>query len=204
MIAADEFWNKIAEKYSRDQIKDMASYEYKLAKTQEHMRPDMAVLEFACGTGSTALIHAPHVAKYHAVDLSSEMIRIARAKDGADKIRFEVGDFTTMALEPESVGMVQGHSILHLLDDPAAAIRKAYDTLKPGGVFVTSTACLGKLWWLKLALPIAQMLGKAPSVTWFTEDALRQMMRDAGFEIVEDWKPEGGITALFLIAKKPG
>ncbi|MDA5093013.1 class I SAM-dependent methyltransferase [Aliiroseovarius sp. KMU-50] len=203
MIEAKAFWDKIAEKYSRDPIKDMASYEHKLAKTQDYMRPDMKVLEFGCGTGSTALLHAPHVAEYHAVDLSSEMIRIARAKEGADKIKFDAADFSTMQIEPESVDMVQGHSILHLLDDPGAAIQKAYATLKPGGVFVTSTACLRKMWPLRLIAPIGQMLNKFPHIAFFSEDDLRQMMREAGFEIVEDWKPKGKITALFLIAKKP-
>ena len=32
---------------------------------------------------------------------------------------------------------------------------------------------------------------------------LRIMMQDAGFQIVEDWKPNGRFTSLFLICKKP-
>ncbi len=204
MVAAETFWNGIAEKYARDPVRDQESYAYKLTRTQSYMRPDMKVLEFGCGTGSTALLHAPHVAEYHALDLSSEMIRIARAKDGVDKIRFEVGDFTTMALEPASMDMIQGHSILHLLDDPASAIRKAHHMLKPGGLFITSTPCLGPHWWLRPVLPIARALGKAPAVSWFSQPALENMMRDAGFEIIEQWKPEGVLKAVFLVARKPG
>ena len=33
------------------------------------------------------------------------------------------------------------HSLLHLLDDREQVIGNAYRKLKPGGVFVTSTAC---------------------------------------------------------------
>ncbi len=203
MIDSATFWNKAAEKYARDPIKNMANYEYKLAKTREHFRPDMRVLEFACGTGSTALLHAPHVASYHAVDISSEMIRIARAKEGAEQVEFEVADFDTMPLAPESVDMVQAHSILHLLTDPATTIHKVFATLKPGGVFVSSTACLRRIWPLRLIAPIGQMLGKFPHIAFFSEDDLRKMMVEAGFEIVEDWQPKGGITGLFLIVRKP-
>ena len=78
------FWNEALEKYSQDPTKDMGSYEYKLAKTRAYFEPDMNVLEIACGTGTTALLHAPYVASYHAVDISREMICIAWQKEGAD------------------------------------------------------------------------------------------------------------------------
>ncbi len=64
------FWNEAAEKYAQDPIKDMGSYEYELAKTCAYFEPNMNALEIACGTGNTALLHAPYVASYHAVDIS--------------------------------------------------------------------------------------------------------------------------------------
>ncbi len=203
MIDSATFWNKAADKYARHPIKNMANYERKLAQTRAHFRPDMRVLEFACGTGSTALLHAPHVASYHAVDISSEMIRIAREKEGAEQVIFEVADFDTMPVAPESVDMVQAHSILHLLPDPNATIRKVFAALTPGGVFVSSTACLRRIWPLRLIAPIGQMLGKFPHIAFFSDDDLRKMMVEAGFEIVEDWQPKGGIAGLFLIVRKP-
>ena len=54
-----KFWDKIADKYSKQPIVDEASYQKKLQITQEYFKPDMEVLEFGCGTGSTAIIHAP-------------------------------------------------------------------------------------------------------------------------------------------------
>jgi hypothetical protein len=47
------------------------------------------------------------------------------------------------------------------------------------------------------------MIGKFPHMAFFSEDGLRTMMQDAGFQIVEDWKPNGRFTSLFLICKKP-
>ena len=197
------FWNKTADKYAKDPIADMASYEHKLKLTQDRFGPDMSVLEIACGTGSTAILHAPHVANYLAVDISDRMIEIAQAKDVPSNLTFQVANVEEMPLDSGSFDMVQAHSALHLLSDPEATIEKIYDALKPGGLFVSSTTCIGGLWWLKLVAPIAKALGKFPDTSWFTEDELRKMMRDAGFEIVEDWRPKGKIKALFLIAQKP-
>ena len=74
------FWDRIANRYSRTPIADEATYQTKLRITQDHLRPDMDVLEFGCGTGSTALVHAPVVNRILAIDISSKMIGIARDK----------------------------------------------------------------------------------------------------------------------------
>jgi len=56
-----KFWDKIAERYSRQPVADEAAYQKKLQVTREYLKPDMEVLEFGCGTGSTAIAHAPYV-----------------------------------------------------------------------------------------------------------------------------------------------
>lgn len=199
-----KFWNKIAKKYARRAVPDEDAYEYKLTKTQEFLRPDMEVLEFGCGTGTTALHHAPLVQKYRAVDISMEMIRIARAKPGAEQVQFEVADFDTMDLAHESLDMIQAHSILHLMPDPEATLSKAYTVLKPGGKLVSSTVCVKRLWWLRLILPILRALGKAPPLKFYAPDDVRKMMSEAGFALVFDWQSKPDSLALFLIARKPG
>ena len=55
------FWNKLADRYSRRPISDEATYEKKLEITRQYFRPDMEVLEIGCGTGTTAIAHAPYV-----------------------------------------------------------------------------------------------------------------------------------------------
>ena len=203
MTDTTRFWDKIAPKYATRPVGDMASYEYKLKQTQAHMRPDMKVLEFACGTGTTALHHAPHVASYRAVDISPEMIRIAQAKAGADQVAFEVADFDQMEIAAESLDMIQAHSVLHLLPDPASTIAKVHGALRPGGLFVSSTTCLGAAWWLRPIAAVGKALGKMPTLSWFNENQLREMLTIQGFEIIEDWQPKGSMKAVFLVARKP-
>ena len=75
-----KFWDRIAKRYARQPISDQAMYEKKLALTQRYMTEQSNVLEFGCGTGATALIHAPKVKHLLAIDFSKKMIEIAVQK----------------------------------------------------------------------------------------------------------------------------
>jgi len=135
--ASPGFWNRIARRYARSPIADEASYERKLAMTREFLGPDVEAFEFGCGTGSTAIAHAPHVRHLRAVDFSEKMIEIARgraAEAGADNVTFEVGDIEALDVAEAHYDVVLALSVLHLLDDRDAALTRAATWLKPGGV----------------------------------------------------------------------
>ena len=206
MSQSSKFWDKIAEKYSRRPIADEASYRKKLATTREYFEPGMRVLEFGCGTGSTAIAHAPHVAHIHAIDVSSKMLEIARGKAQAANVGNLTFEQATIeeyqAVEPFDV--VLGLSILHLVEDKDAVISKVYGLLEPGGVFVSSTACIGdSLRFLKVVFPVARFLGLIPFVDVFTTAELVASLEAAGFSIDRQWQP-GKNKAVFIVAKKPG
>ena len=56
-----------------------------------------------------------------------------------------------------------GLSILHLLEDKEEVIAKGYKMLKPGGVFITSTVCLGDTMKIfKVIAPIGKFFGLLP------------------------------------------
>ena len=61
MTAQSSFWDKIADKYAKRPVADETAYETKLAKTREYLTPDTQVFEFGCGSGTTAIKHAPYV-----------------------------------------------------------------------------------------------------------------------------------------------
>ena len=81
------FWNAIAERYAAKPVEDPDAFERKIEITKALLRAHDVVLEVGCGTGSLALRLAPALAHLHGVDLSSEMIRIARAKVAASAAR---------------------------------------------------------------------------------------------------------------------
>ena len=75
---------------------------------------------------------------------------------------------------------------------------------KPGGVFVTSTVCLGDFAkWFRLIAPVGHFLGVLPLVKFFTAEELETAFTDAGFEIDFKLRP-GPDKAVFMIGKKPG
>lgn len=205
MSNSTKFWDKIAEKYSKQPIADEESYQKKLKVTQEYFNPEMELLEFGCGTGSTAIIHAPYVKHIRAIDISAKMIEIAQGKAEASNIKnvtFEQLTIDELSVADNTYDMVLGLSILHLLEDKEAAIAKVYKMLKPGGLFVTSTACLGdSMKWFKLIAPIGKFFGVFPLVKVFKVEELVASLTNSNFAIDHQWQP-GKNKAVFIVASK--
>ena len=205
MDRSTKFWDRIAERYSKRPVADEATYQRKLQVTRDYFRPDMEVLEFGCGTGSTAITHAPHVKHIHAIDVSSKMIEIAQGKADAEKVTnvtFEQSTIEELSVPDQTLDAVLALSILHLLENKEAIIAKVHRMLKPGGIFVTSTACLGDtMQYFKLIAPIGKFFGVMPLVKVFTIKELEDSLTNAGFKIDHQWQPGKG-KSVFIVAKK--
>lgn len=203
---AARFWNRTAHKYARTPIADEAAYQRKLELTRAELRPGARVLEFGCGTGSTALVHAPFVGEILAIDISARMIEIARGKaeaQGVTNVTFAEASLDSAGLPPASFDTVLGLSVLHLLPDWRRTLDEVFSLLKPGGVFVSSTACLADFMsFFKCIIPAGRAIGVFPHVEIFSEADLAAAIRAAGFEIETQWRP-GRNTAMFVIARKP-
>jgi ubiquinone/menaquinone biosynthesis C-methylase UbiE len=200
-----KFWDRHAERYSKRPIADEAVYQKKLQATREYFQPDMDVLEIGCGTGSTAITHAPYVKHIQAIDISSKMIEIAQSKTGAENVenvtfeRMTIGEFK---VPDQTYDVVLGLSILHLLDNKDAVTAKVYRMLKPRGVFITSTPCIGDtMKFMKVIAPIGKFFGLMPFFKVFTTKELEDSFTDAGFEIDYKWQPGKG-KAVFIVATK--
>lgn len=208
MTADPTFWNRIADEYSRKPVEDPEAFERKIAVTQARMKPTDTVLDVGCGTGSLALRLAPFAAHVHGLDVSPEMMRIARGKaadQGVGNVTFHTGAFddTFTALPDGSLDGLSACSLLHLVDDRDTALARMYRLLKPGGFLITSTVCLGESW-----VPYAPILGamywigKAPRVKVFSKQALTESIRGTGFVDVE--APDVGAKAeiAFIVARR--
>lgn len=205
MFRPHQFWDRFAERYSKQPVADEESYQRKLKVTREYFRPDMEVFEFGCGTGSTAIAHAPYVKHIHAIDISSKMIAIAQRKaDTANitNVTFERAGIDAFEPPDTRYDLVMAHSILHLLHDKDAAIAKVERMLKPGGFFVSSTVCAGDtMRYLRFVAFIGRVFGLVLKV--FTGKELMDSIIKGGFEIDHHWRPGEG-KAVFIVAKKAG
>ena len=134
MMHSSTFWDRMAERYSKSPVADEAAYQRKLQITREYLKPDTELLEFGCGTGSTAILHAPFVKHILALDVSEKMLEIAQEKtdaNGIANITFEKSDIEDFSAPDQTFDAVLGMSILHLLEDRDAVIARVHDILKP-------------------------------------------------------------------------
>ena len=205
MDRSAKFWDKIAERYSKQPIANEAAYQRKLQVTRQYFQPDIEVLEFGCGTGSTAIVHALYVKHIQAIDISEKMLEIARNK--AERANVKNITFQRLTIDKfnapdETFDVVLGLSILHLVNNKEEIIAKIYKMLKPKGIFVTSTMCLGDtMKFFKLIAPIGKFLGLLPIIQVFTQKELITSLTDANFEIDYQWQPDKN-EVVFIVAKK--
>ena len=207
MYKEAKFWDKIAKKYARQPIGDDEAYQKKLEKTREYLTSETEVFELGCGTGSTALLHAPYVKHIHATDISSAMIAIAqgKAKDqGVGNVTFETVALDDVQVADGSKDVVLGHSIFHLLKNREEALAHIYRMLKPGGVLISSTPCVGEtMGYLKFISPLARWLGFFPFLRFFNIEDLKKNIANTGFNVEYEWRV-GKTMVLFVVARKPG
>ena len=205
MTSSSKIWDRFAKGYSKKAISDPAAYTYKLEKTRAYLDSNTKVLEFGCGTGSTALEHAPRVKHILATDFSQKMIDIATEKAkvaGIKNVDFKKTTLFELPDAPGSYDVILGLSILHLMPNYGDAIKRCYDLLKPGGVFVSSSGCLASMWYLKPFLYLGSFLRLIPVIKFFSKAELEQQMESCGFKLVENSTPGKDKITCFLIAQK--
>ncbi len=210
MTADSKFWNQAAAAYAAKPVADPEAFERKIEVTRALLGPQDAVLEIGCGTGSLALRLAPFVGQLHGLDISAEMVRIARGKAevaGTGNVAFHEGalDERFEALRPGEAGGVLAFSVLHLIPDRQAALQRIRSLLRPGGVFISSTVCLGSSWIPFGALiSVMRWVGKAPWVeTGLTQTALIEELEAAGFVDIERPDVGAGKVVGFIVARNP-
>lgn len=94
------------------------------------------LLDLGTGTGRILEVFSPSIRRGLGIDLSREMLAVARAKlesSGISNCQVRYGNIYGLAVDGGSVDVVTIHHVLHFLDDPAAVVKEAVRTLKPGG-----------------------------------------------------------------------
>jgi SAM-dependent methyltransferase len=210
--AQARFWDRIARKYAADPIADLAGYETTLQRVRELLAPQHSVLEVGCGTGSTALRLAACTGRWLATDVSREMIAIAGEKLAAaqlplPQLHFEVADAEAGVPGGGPYDVLLAFNLLHLVSDLDAALSSLLAAVKPGGLFISKTACLAEMNPLipYLLLPLMRAIGKAPHALIFDAGQLRSAFERHGW-LVEAVERHGSTRKDFrvvIVARKP-
>jgi len=149
------------------------------------MKPGVRVCEIGCGTG----IFTKHLlersgADIVAIDLSPDLLEIARRDVSDTRVNFLLGD----CMDPESWGVpldfdaVVTNSVLHHLDVPKS-LAAIFRMLKPGGVFVCSEPnMMNPQIAIQKNIPfIKKWMGDSPDETAFFRWRIIRDLAKAGF-----------------------
>lgn len=135
-----EHWNDRAPSYIRNHNRlfnhpTISSRWTRLVAELVGPAENLEILDAGCGpaTLTRALVELGH--RVTAVDVSGEMLAIARAILGAnaEKVKFLQADASDLTLPEDSFDLVVSRNVVWTLPDPARALKEWKRVLKPGG-----------------------------------------------------------------------
>jgi ubiquinone/menaquinone biosynthesis C-methylase UbiE len=206
MKTPQAFWDKVAEKYALRPIKDIPSYEKTMAHSRRYLTPGDRVVELGCGTGSTSILLADRVKEFIGTDFSNGMISIANRKlkeRPVENLTFIRSDTSGEGFTKGSFDAVLAFNLLHLVEDLPATARNVQDLLRPGGVFISKSACLAdgnRL--IRALIWCMRKIGYAPYVNIMSHEDLKRDITGAGFEIIDEARYPSTSMSRFIVARK--
>jgi SAM-dependent methyltransferase len=150
-----------------------------------HLGPGMNVLELGCGTGYFTRELARSGAEIVAIDVSPELLDIAKSNCSAPNVRYEIQDAGALSYSDAMFDSVVGSSVLHHLEIKEA-LQEIYRVLKPGGaIYFTEPNMLNPQIAIQKNVPwVKRKLGDSPDETAFFRWSLRRLLEQTGFRDV--------------------
>ena len=150
-----------------------------------HLRTGMSVLELGCGTGYFTGELARSGADIVAVDVSPELLEIAKVDCAVANVRYEIQNAWAMSYPDAHFDSVVGSSVLHHLEIQEA-LREIYRVLKPGGtIYFTEPNMLNPQIAIQKNIPwVKRKLGDSADETAFFRWPLRRLLQQTGFRDV--------------------
>lgn len=151
----------------------------------QHLRPGMSVLELGCGAGYFTRELAGSGADIVAIDVSPELLEIARANCSAPNVRYQIQNAYELSYPDAGFDSVVGSSVLHHLETEEA-LREIYRVLKPGGtIWFTEPNMLNPQIAIQKNVPwVKRKLGDSPDETAFFRWQLRRLLEITGYREV--------------------
>ncbi len=78
MNTSEKFWDYIAKSYDNTENYLDQIFQRIQENTKRYLTKDDVILDFACGTATSAIEFAPYVKTIHGIDISNKMLELAR------------------------------------------------------------------------------------------------------------------------------
>ncbi len=201
------FWNKISTKY--DTIvyeKYKPVYDETIALAKKHLDKSDCVLDFACGTGSVTLELSGSVQQILGIDISDQMIAIAKNKaieQHVENVEFrDIGIFHP-SLQAGSFDVIMAFNILQFIKDENALLNRIKQLLSEKGIFIQATDCHSEYRSFKaMVMKILSRLGYYPYIRSWTIRELEKSLENNRFEILETKLLYEMPVNYFIVARK--
>jgi len=202
-----KFWDKQAKGYTDQEQHTQLSENKDFITTLKYLNVDDTVLDYGCATGIISNAIADKVKEIHAIDISPKMIEIAKSRASErniENIHYAPATIYDEKYQKESFNVILAFRILHVLENPRAVVHRINELLKPGGVFISVSACMGeKMGFLGILVFLASKLRIVPlHINVFKLTELQGIISDGGFEIVEYEKMDDSLPHYCIVARK--
>jgi ArsR family transcriptional regulator len=135
--AAADYFESVASRW--DRIRPLHVGDDEVEQAVLAIVDDMSVddlIDIGTGTGRMLELFAPRVARGLGIDLSREMLNVARSRlddAGITNCSVRRGNVYDLPVATAGFDVAVVHHVLHFLDDPGAAIAEAARVLRPDG-----------------------------------------------------------------------
>lgn len=171
-------------------------------RVAEEIGPNDVVLECACGTGAISRYIAPKCRRLMATDFSVGMLKqAARNCQAYDNVRFRRADMTKLNCRDGRFDKVVAGNVIHLLDDPRAALKELERVCKTGGKIIVPTYINASEGVNKKAVRLLEKAG-ANFKRQFDLRSYQQFFADAGYENVSYFVVEGRMPCAVAVLTK--
>ncbi|MDE7248077.1 MAG: class I SAM-dependent methyltransferase [Lachnospiraceae bacterium] len=143
------------------------------------------VLECACGTGAISRYIAPKCKQLIATDFSVGMLRQTRKNcRNYSNVKIKRADMTNLKCRDNRFDVVVAGNVIHLLEDPHAAVKELERVCRPGGKIIIPTYINASAGVNKMAVRLLAFAG-ANFKRQFDIDSYRKFFEDAVYENVD-------------------
>lgn len=205
MSKPESFWDKTASRYDQLEMKDEQTYINIIKRTKTHLKVSDIVMDYGCGTGLISNEIAEYVKGIHAVDISSNMIGIAekKAKErNIANINYAHSTIFDERYKNGSFDVILAFHVLHLAEDVHIVLQRINELLKPGGLLISATPCMGEKIFLRYLLSFAGRVGLTPNIRSFKIRHLVVAIEEGNFSIVETDCLKKSSQEYFIVARK--